>query len=358
LSEQNSQPVTVGAQISDYQVSATIDCGYCQAPNPEDGHRCHRCGRRLLGSARPAPAHLAKEHVRIAMEALGANALAPSAAADNRAQRKTPAKPRRAIETPMDAARTLDSLPPRRATSPAQPTLFGAEFQPKIIPFETLPRTSAGGSSSAAPAPAMERRVDKTSPEKPPRAKPSARRTPAPDDSQATLDFLPPLKSTPRTLKTNADAVIYCDAEVAAPIHRATAAALDLAIILIGFGCVLAIFQAVAHPAGLDRKSLLLLGSMLAVCALFYGLLFAIAGTVTPGLRWTHLRLINFDGFPPDGRSRALRLAGCWIGALSGGLGIFWALLDEENLTWHDHMSKTFPTLRESESIVVRQRRR
>jgi hypothetical protein len=64
--------------------------------------------------------------------------------------------------------------------------------------------------------------------------------------------------------------------------------------------------------------------------------------------------LINFDGFPPDGRARALRLMGGWISILSGGLGLVWALLDEEGLTWHDHMSKTFPTLRESTSIVVR----
>ena len=26
------------------------------------------------------------------------------------------------------------------------------------------------------------------------------------------------------------------------------------------------------------------------------------------------------------------------------GLGLVWALVDEENLTWHDHISKTFPT--------------
>jgi len=26
------------------------------------------------------------------------------------------------------------------------------------------------------------------------------------------------------------------------------------------------------------------------------------------------------------------------------GLGLVWALVDEESLTWHDHISKTFPT--------------
>jgi hypothetical protein len=32
------------------------------------------------------------------------------------------------------------------------------------------------------------------------------------------------------------------------------------------------------------------------------------------------------------------------LSLISAGLGLVWALVDEENLTWHDHISKTFPT--------------
>jgi len=137
-------------------------------------------------------------------------------------------------------------------------------------------------------------------------------------------------------------------------MHRSAAAALDGAMMLAGFGIILAIFEFVGKPAGLNRNAFLMLGGMMVLTALFYSLLFAIAGDLTPGLRWTELRLINFDGFQPDARSRALRLAGGWISVLSGGLGLVWGLLDEEGLTWHDHVSKTFPALRESSSIVVR----
>jgi uncharacterized RDD family membrane protein YckC len=125
-------------------------------------------------------------------------------------------------------------------------------------------------------------------------------------------------------------------------------------MVLLGFGIILAIFQFAAKPVGLNRNAFLMLGGMMILTAMFYSLLFAIAGALTPGMRWTDLRLINFDGFPPDARSRAFRLIGGWISILSGGLGLVWALLDEEGLAWHDHMSKTFPTLRESNSIVVR----
>jgi uncharacterized RDD family membrane protein YckC len=91
---------------------------------------------------------------------------------------------------------------------------------------------------------------------------------------------------------------------------------------------------------------------------MLYGLIWAIAGRETAGMRWTDLQLITFDGFPVDGRSRASRVASTWLSFCSGGLGVLWAVADEENLTWHDHISKTFPTIREEPQSFVRQRKR
>jgi uncharacterized RDD family membrane protein YckC len=296
--------------------------------------------------------------VRVAIRALGANALAARMVTAPVAEPRIPAQKAPARPISLDAAPTLDELPRRNL----QPSLFGAELQPKIIPFGTITRVpapgiSAGGGAAAAPAlakPVPSEPDVKT--EKPrPTSKPAAKKRET-QETQTTLDFLPAAKPAARTLKTNAEAVIYCDAAVAAPIHRATAAALDASMILIAFGVMLGTFLTMAHPAPLSRTALLMTAGLLAISALLYGLVFAIAGTVTPGLRWTHLRLINFDGFAPDWRSRALRLTGCWIGVLSGGLGLMWALVDEENLTWHDHISKTFPTVRESDSVIVRHR--
>jgi uncharacterized RDD family membrane protein YckC len=333
-----------------------MKCGYCQFTNLDEEHRCRRCGRRLQGTAQAAPPHLAEEHVRVAVRALGANALAARTVTAPVAEQRIPAQKPPARPISLDAAPTLDELPKRNL----QPSLFGAELQPKIIPFGTITRVppppgiSAGGGAAAAPAlarPAL--REPDVKAEKPRSTSKPATKKQDTQETQTTLDFLPPAKPAARTLKTNAEAVIYCDAAVAAPIHRATAAALDASMILIAFGIMLGTFLAMAHPAPLSRTALLMTGGLLAISALLYGLVFAIAGTVTPGLRWTNLRLINFDGFAPDWRSRALRLTGCWIGVLSGGLGLFWALVDEENLTWHDHISKTFPTVRESDSVIV-----
>ena len=74
-------------------------------------------------------------------------------------------------------------------------------------------------------------------------------------------------------------------------------------------------------------------------------------------MRFTDLQLITFDGFEVDARSRALRFVSTWLSFCSAGLGLLWAVADEENLTWHDHISKTFPTIREVPGAFVRQRR-
>jgi hypothetical protein len=55
---------------------------------------------------------------------------------------------------------------------------------------------------------------------------------------------------------------------------------------------------------------------------------------------------LNFDGMPPTRNQRIVRVAAGCLSLLAGGLGLLWAAADEETLSWHDHMSKTFLTPR------------
>jgi uncharacterized RDD family membrane protein YckC len=57
------------------------------------------------------------------------------------------------------------------------------------------------------------------------------------------------------------------------------------------------------------------------------------------------LRLVDFDGNPPSQERRYQRVFGSVISLLAAGIGLVWALVDEDSLTWHDHMSNTFPTI-------------
>jgi uncharacterized RDD family membrane protein YckC len=75
-----------------------------------------------------------------------------------------------------------------------------------------------------------------------------------------------------------------------------------------------------------------------------YRLLWCLGNGDSPGMRFAGLRLVDFDGRAPSREQRLLRQLVTLLSTLSAGLGLVWALVDEESLTWHDHISKTFPS--------------
>ena len=305
-----------------------MTCHYCRSVNADDDHRCRRCGRRLTGSAVEAP----PEHAQRAIQAIGANALAAATA-----------------EMPHPATASEP-----RPKSTIQSSLFLEELAPKIIPFDRGQKrqdTQQLNPDLPETAELFPPRGDVESAGKP---RPAVRK-PAPESTQAKLDFLPPSPHSPRVLKTTVEATIYCDSPVASPIHRATAAALDAAVIGFSFVIFFGIFRVFGGPVSWTKQSVPIFIGAFVLIALLYGFFWMIAETETAGMRWTDLKLVSFNGFPPDRKTRALRLMGCFLSFCSGMIGIFWALVDEEGLTWHDHMSKTFPTLRDTGSRLIRQ---
>lgn len=175
-------------------------------------------------------------------------------------------------------------------------------------------------------------------------------------DSQPSLDFLPPAPPSARKLGTSVEAVIFCDAQVAVPIHRACAAVIDISMIVIAFGFFLTTFHLLGGALAWDKVTILVIAVAAGLISVFYGFVWAWAGGETLGMRATHLKLINFDGYPPDRVARWMRYVGACLSYSAGGLGILWSLVDEESLAWHDHISKTFPTFRGPETNFVRRR--
>lgn len=183
-------------------------------------------------------------------------------------------------------------------------------------------------------------------PRTPSRPRPQ-RPAPRPLDNQPSLDFLPAAPHARRTLNTSVEAVIFCDAPVATTVHRLLAGALDTAMIVIGYSLFLAAYAICGGEFHLSAATLPWFGGALITVGLFYATLFMLTGSETFGARWTGLKLINFDGFPISRRERIIRSASACLSIFSGGLGLLWSLADEESLTWHDHISKTFPTIRD-----------
>jgi uncharacterized RDD family membrane protein YckC len=171
---------------------------------------------------------------------------------------------------------------------------------------------------------------------------------------QLALDFIPAARQ--RRLKTDVEAQVFCDQPVATPTHRFVATAIDGTLIVFGFGLLVTLYEVLGGRFGAGKMFWAGLAAVFALVSLLYGLIWAIAGRETPGMRMTDLQLITFDGFEVDARTRVLRFASAWLSFCAGGLGVLWAVADEENLTWHDHISRTFPTIREVGAVVRRRK--
>ena len=183
----------------------------------------------------------------------------------------------------------------------------------------------------------------------------AARKTTRPVEEQGELEFLAPEQPKARTLATTVEATIYCEAPVATPMHRALAAVIDWTMVLIAFGMFLLTFTLCGGQFEFTRPNLLIFGGLLATIAAAYGLYWTVLGTESIGMRWTHLRLITFDGFAPEPQQRALRMVSSCLSFLSV-LGVLWITVDEESLGFQDHMSRTFPTPHELETRIFQRR--
>lgn len=177
---------------------------------------------------------------------------------------------------------------------------------------------------------------------KPQTKKPAPRRRPV-AEGQGALDFLPSEAPKPRMLSTTVEAVISCDLPVAAAPLRAIAGAIDCSLALIGYGLFLSLYLLLGGDLSWNRLNLEVFGAALLLIACTYGLVWTWAGVETAGMRSMGLRLATFEGFPLERKHRIHRfVAGCL--SVCTVVGHLWCLADEEGLTWHDHISRTFPT--------------
>jgi uncharacterized RDD family membrane protein YckC len=264
-----------------------MTCQYCRAQMDIDAHRCSRCGRKTV------------ERIPVQMTA----AVPDLETVDMPAPAPIPMRPQLVTEPPK-----------RSAAQVAQPTYQASLFGPM-----EAARPNANQASPVAK-----------------RAMRARRET----SRQQTLDF-----RENRALPSSTSSV-YCGAPVAIVTHRMMAGALDGGMALAALGVFLATFRIAGAEIVLAKETLPIYLAAAVLITLFYRVLFCIANADTPGLRWTGLRVLDFDGRTPSRKQRWYRLIGGFVGSIAAGIGLFWAMVDEEQLTWHDHMSKTFPTPR------------
>lgn len=159
-----------------------------------------------------------------------------------------------------------------------------------------------------------------------------------------TVESVPAAQFDNRLYLVRPQEGIFCDAPVAQPMHRLMAGALDFSMVFLSVVLFFVTFYLMGGRMSVSPAMGAMCATIYAVLWFFYKALYSICGADTPGMIWTNLRLVSFEGSEPDREQRIYRMFGGVLGFLSAGLGLVWSLVDEEQLTWHDHISKTFPS--------------
>ncbi len=128
-----------------------------------------------------------------------------------------------------------------------------------------------------------------------------------------------------------------------APIAtRAAAGLLDLALVVVALGVFSGALMTMTDltlsgPEGQRTLALSFFGILV-----FYWIFYLRYIGETAGMMWAGLHLVTFDARAPDESQRWARALGMVLSCAALGLGFAWSLGDEEKLTWHDRISKTY----------------
>ncbi len=76
--------------------------------------------------------------------------------------------------------------------------------------------------------------------------------------------------------------------------------------------------------------------------AALYEWFFLTFAKVTPGMRYAQLSLCTFDEEVPTAAQIKGRMKAMLISVLPVGLGVVWSIFDEDQMSWHDRLSKTY----------------
>jgi uncharacterized RDD family membrane protein YckC len=155
--------------------------------------------------------------------------------------------------------------------------------------------------------------------------------------------------SLPPDSKTSAQTQVGEDGRESPPdLHplasiddRRLAALIDFCCLLFAYGGFLMLFGSLGGQFTLNKLNAAVYATAFAIVYLQYFALFTIFGGTTPGMMMRSLQVVSFSGEPPTPRQMLLRSAGYMLSAGTFFLGFLWAMWDEDELTWHDRLSRT-----------------
>jgi len=155
----------------------------------------------------------------------------------------------------------------------------------------------------------------------------------------AGIQLQPQAQPVVRQQETTA---VETDVRLAPVGDRMMAALLDGTLVAAAF-VVLAIVGA-AGARTLPGPKVVALGAtaILLLLGLVYQAFFLLLAEATPGMRYAGISLCTFDNQIPTQAELRSRLGGLLFSVVPAGLGLAWALFDEDHLCWHDRLSRTY----------------
>ncbi|QHN02063.1 hypothetical protein FTO74_00705 [Granulicella sp. WH15] len=124
--------------------------------------------------------------------------------------------------------------------------------------------------------------------------------------------------------------------------RRTMAAAVDAVLVLTGFVVFATVFITLAGTLPMGLPLALAAVAAAVVLAVLYHVLFFTFSDHTPGMSYARIALCTFDDENPTRKERQRRLWATLLAICPLGLGFAWAVLDEDNLGWHDRLSRTY----------------
>jgi uncharacterized RDD family membrane protein YckC len=129
---------------------------------------------------------------------------------------------------------------------------------------------------------------------------------------------------------------------VASIDERRIAGLIDAGCLLFAYGAFLTLFGSLGGQFTFSKLSAAVCITTFVIVYLQYFALFTVFGGTTPGMMMRGLHVVSFSGETPSPRQMLWRSVGYMLSAGTFFMGFLWAMWDEDALTWHDRLSRTY----------------
>lgn len=129
----------------------------------------------------------------------------------------------------------------------------------------------------------------------------------------------------------------------AAMEQRVFAGVVDAVLVLLASGIFVLIAAKLSAQVPEGKGGIALLAALPCLLWAVYEYVFLVHAGGTPGMDLARIGLATFEGYAVSRSLRRCRALAMMLAGFSLGLGLLWALLDEDTLCWHDRITKTYP---------------